>query len=146
MFSYFKLCIKSSPTIRYAATRKNSTIYDRYKQSILFSSFIEDNKLHLSHRKKYILKKAEKKQNRLIENANIRIKPFSVALNYLVDERKKIRASDVVVNLPDINVHKVQYNPTDSTDWMDDYESFNDMNDNVKSKFGTAGKLLLASI
>lgn len=124
--------------IRYAATRKNSTIYDRYKQSILFSSFVEDNKLHLSHRKKYIRHKADENRNRLIEKANIRVKPFSVALNYLVDEQKEIRPSDVVHNVPDIDVHEVQYSPTNSADWMDDYESFNDMNDSVKSRFGTA--------
>lgn len=138
MFFYFKQCIKASPTIRYAATRKNSTIYDRYKQSILFSSFVEDNKLHLTHRKKYIFNKAEEKRNRIIENANIRVKPFSVALSYLVDEQKEIRPSNVVDNMPDIDIHKVQYSPTDSTDWMDDYESFKGLNDEIKSKFGTA--------
>lgn len=147
MFFYFKQCLKASPTFRYTATRKSSSIYDRYKHSILFSSFLEDNKHHLSYRKKYILKKAEEKRNRLIENANIRVKPFSLALNYLVDEQKEIRPSDVINdeidNIPDIDVNEVQYSPTDSTGWMDDYESFNYVNDKVKSKFGTAGKLLL---
>lgn len=146
MLFYFKQCVRVLPSIRYAATRKNSTIYDQYKQSILFSSFVEDNKLHLTHRKKYVLNKAEEKRHQLIENSNIRVKPFSVALNYLVDEQKEIRQSDVVDTMTDIDLHETQYSPTESNDWMYDYESFNDMNGQVKSKFGTAGKLLLTAI
>lgn len=62
-------------------------LYDRHKSAILYSSFVENNKLNLGYVKNKIVTRILKNREYQLAEDNVKVKPFSIALKYW-DESK----------------------------------------------------------
>lgn len=121
----------------YSAAADADAAFQKFGRSIIYSSHLEDNKIHLSHRMKYLLKKDSDKSN-----TTDRVKPFSVAVRGNIS----LAANDVHHQSPrqeNRSVKKVQNN-TNIKSWMSDYETYkqddDDDDDDEQPIYGTSSK------
>lgn len=120
-------------------------LYEKHKDAILYSSFIEqNNRTHFGFRKKYIIDNILKKEKEQHDLVNRHVKPFSVALKYLdfneslysISEQQPNPNVEPLPPPPPHNATEVKP-PTAKPDWMADYESYDE---SEHSSFGTPGK------
>ncbi|XP_055379879.1 nitric oxide-associated protein 1 [Condylostylus longicornis] len=116
---------------------KSSCFNDDVLSKILYSSFLDMQKLKLGYVGKMINQDIMKKRKFKKAADKIREKPFSVALKYLdVDtniRRKKERNSD---NLTDETTYQAEISNFPKS-WLDEYEFYNENDESKNSEYGT---------
>lgn len=76
-------------------------LYDRHKSAILYSSFIEGNKLNLGYKRNKIVTSILKKQEEQRIKDNVKVKPFSLALKYWNDSKDDFVENEVAMATPE---------------------------------------------
>lgn len=140
-------------------------LYDRNKSAILYSSFLEDNKLNLGFVKTKQLTQFLKHRERKLAEENIKVRPFSIALKYWDESKTDFDEKVITDAKPDDSQWKTdlinemhskrkvkllkefkQYRTAlvdeDGqkpfvNDWMNDYDIFDDSEFNTHPQFGT---------
>lgn len=161
---FFRLLGTSSHQIRHSHSIAHPA-FEKYSRSIIYSSYVEDNKVHLPHRKKYILKKDADKRKRTTDEI---IKPFSLAVRRAIaaegtgsdDDGLLLNKTSSPVTTTNNNVTEPPCAPRNENtinekrklqnlkSWMSDYETFQhdgaDYDDGVASPqsiiYGTSSR------
>lgn len=141
-------------------------LYDRHKSAILYSSFLERNKLNLGYVKTKVLMQLLKKREQKLAEDNANVRPFSVALKYW-DESKTDFDEKIITKSNDDDsqwkadlMQEISYSKQKAelveefqrsqfavadrdeqkpfvNDWMNDYDIFDDTESSTHSQFGT---------
>lgn len=152
-YKLLKYCYTSKTgTVFYSSAKRKSILRNPIssellslldKHSPLYSSYFENNKLHVGYQKHYVFDNILKKQTEYNNRNKIGVKPFSIALKY-IDENaynSTVVAKNDEIKVTDDVLRKYVNEETTVKPvgpWMNDYESYNQESDN-ESTFGTAG-------
>lgn len=155
--SQYLLATKTEHLQKVPLPQRTEYLYEKYKDSILYSSFIENNKIKLGYKRNQILKNILKKQENDRKNVNTNSRPLSLAAQlldnkdedsivntmpqnmqkdskYILEEKELKFLSKVYQELADEENNKVP------TNWFTDYETFNEETmSNDGNIFGTPG-------
>lgn len=132
-------------------------LYEKYKDSILFSSFIENNKIKLGYKRNQMLKSIVQKQENDRQHVSIHSRPLSVAAQLLENNSEKSNFNTVELNDTKNNKYILEENELKflstvykelndesfnkvPTNWFTDYETYDEQTISKDGHyFGTPG-------
>lgn len=127
-------------------SKASENLFETHKNNIFYSSVYENNFVKLGYKKNKILESVLKNHERIEKLSNVNVRPIPIALKYLQPETNEffepkvipIEEEQQIPNLEELIPIKIKETP-DYSNWMQDYEHYQELDDEFVSHYGTPG-------